>query len=181
MRNHLGSQVTDNILFVHALLGCDTTSSLYGIGKKLGLKLISTNQVFLKQAKTFANRNSTKDDVIVAGEKALIEVYKGQAVDKLDHLRLQRFHQKVGSSSSLVRPEVLPPTSAAAAYHSMRVYLQVQEWMGTGEHIKPEDWGWYKHDGKYLPVLTDKEAAPAALLDVVRCNCKTGCSTRHCT
>jgi hypothetical protein len=32
--------------------------------------------------------------------------------------------------------------------------------MGNGEHIKPEDWGWYKHDGNYLPVLRDKEAAP---------------------
>jgi hypothetical protein len=181
MRTALAPRVTDNILFLHALLGCDTTSSLYGIGKKMGLKLICSNEVFLRQAKVFAEKNSTNEKIRVAGEKALIQVYKGQEGDTLDYLRLQQFQQKVGSSSSLVRPEVLPPTSAAAAYHSMRVYLQVQEWMGNGDNMNPNAWGWYKQSAKYLPVLTDKEAAPAALLQVVRCNCKTGCSTRHCT
>ena len=53
--------------------------------------------------------------------------------------------------------------------------------MGHGDHVKPEDWGWYERGGKYLPGLTDKEAAPIELLEVVSCDCKMGCSTRRYT
>ena len=181
LKTILGPQVCNNVLFVHAILGCDTTSHIYGLGKGVALKLMLNNKVFQEQAEVFRDPNSTAADIIAAGENAIVSLYKGQPHDKLDFLRLQRFHQKVGSSTSCVQPEVLPPTSAAAKFHSMRVYLQVQQWMEPGEHMKPEDWGWYEQGGKYLPVLTDKEPAPIELLEVVRCNCKTGCSTRKCT
>jgi hypothetical protein len=36
-------------------------------------------------------------------------------------------------SKTFVDPQALPPTSSAAKYHSMRVYLQVQQWMGNNE------------------------------------------------
>ena len=35
MRSLLGSVVTDTIMFLHAIHGCDTTSGVYGLGKKL--------------------------------------------------------------------------------------------------------------------------------------------------
>ena len=180
MQTMLGTEICSNILFMHALLGSDTTSSLYGIGKKVGLKLMSTNQLFLEQAKVFSRRNSNRSEIITAGEKALVSVYKGGAGDTLDMLRWQRFHQRVGSSTSSVQPEVLPPTSAAAAYHSLRVYLQVQQWMGH-QDLQPDDWGWQQRGGTYIPILTDKEAAPANLLQVILCNCKSGCGSRQCT
>ncbi len=50
--------------------------------------------------------------------------------DTLDFLKLQRFLNKVGSSTSHVKLEALPPSSAAAKFHNMRVYLHVQQWMG---------------------------------------------------
>lgn len=177
----LGSQVCRDMLFVHAVLGCDTTSHIHGVGKGQALKFIQTSEVFQEQAEVFVNPASTKSDIVAAGETAIVSFYKGQPSDKLDLLRLQRFHQKVGSSTSFVKPEVLPPTSAAAKFHSMRVYLQVQQWMGNGQNIKPEDWGWYIKASRYLPVLTDKAAAPVELLEFIRCNCKSGCGTRHCS
>ena len=36
---HLGANVCQNILFIHANLGCDTTSKLYGYGKGVGITL----------------------------------------------------------------------------------------------------------------------------------------------
>ena len=148
---------------MHAILGCDTTSQLYGRGKKVALKLICTNSVFQAQAGVFGDFNSTKEQVTAAGERAIVTVYGGKGDDNLDFLRLQQFHQKVGSGTSSVKPEVLPPTSAAAKYHSMRVFLQVQQWIGNGEHFKPEEWGWLIHNGMYIPVLTDMEAAPVCI------------------
>ncbi|GFS07562.1 hypothetical protein ElyMa_004735400 [Elysia marginata] len=41
-------------------------------------------------------------------------------------LRYKRFWEKVASSITTVQVRSLPPTSAAAKYHSLRVYLQVQ-------------------------------------------------------
>ena len=35
MRSLLGSVVTNNIMFLHAIHGCDTTSGVYGLSKKL--------------------------------------------------------------------------------------------------------------------------------------------------
>ena len=120
-------------------------SYLHGVGKKIGLKLIRTNKVFFEQAQVFSKQNSTKAEVIAAEDKALLHIYKGLPGDALNFLRFQRFHQKVGSSISLVQPEVLPPSSAAAAYHSLCVYPQVQDWIGKATEMSPEDWGWYTH------------------------------------
>ncbi len=165
---------------MHAILGCDTTSALYGIGKVIGLKLMRSSTSFLEQALLFSTLSNIRAAVIAAGEKALVLIYKELPNDIWDFLRLQRFHQKVGSSTS-VQPEVLLPSSAAAAYHSQRVYMQVQEWMGTAADMSPEQWGWYKEGDKLMSMLTDKPAAPATLLEVVRCNCRSSCSTRQCT
>ena len=38
IKKQLPKSITDNILFIHAVLGCDTTSRLQGIGKGVGMK-----------------------------------------------------------------------------------------------------------------------------------------------
>jgi len=174
--------VCKNILFLHAILGCDTTSRLHGIGKAAALKKIETDSRFLQQAEIFdrpAGR-ATKEDIIVAGEKALLSLYNDGSEEKLDSLRYTRFCQKVATGSSFVQPESLPPTSAAAAFHSLRVYYQIQEWKGC-KQLQPVDWGWHLADGKLLPIRTELPPAHSALLEMIRCNCKSDCSTCRCT
>ena len=61
----LGPEVCNCMLFVHAILGCDTTSSLYGIGKKIGLKL---GKLFIEQALVFSKQTKTHADVVTAGQ-----------------------------------------------------------------------------------------------------------------
>ena len=176
----LGKDVCTNILFLHTILGCDTTSRIHGIGKGGALKHFEVNTIFRQQASVFMDPESTQQDVILAGERSIICLYGGKADDSLDVLRYTRFCQKVASGSSLLQPENLPPTSSAAAFHSKRVYYQVQEWKGNHE-LLPLDWGWKLHDGKLLPVTTDLPAAHESLLQMIRCNCKTDCKTMRCT
>ena len=64
----LGQEVCDHILFVHALLGCDTTSLVYGIGKSAALNLARNNQHFREQASIFLQSQPQVDDIIKAGE-----------------------------------------------------------------------------------------------------------------
>lgn len=178
----LGPSVCDHVLFIHAMMGCDTTSRLFGLGKGLPLKKIKNDALFQQQARVFGSTDEVnKQAIIEAGEKAMVALYGGAADEDLDMVRYRRFCEKVSKSASHVEPQTLPPTSAAAKYHSLRVFYQVVEWRGANSEMKPEDWGWHITDGKFFPTQTDQPPAPSKLLDVICCNCKKDCNTRRCT
>ena len=177
----LGPDVFDHIHFIHAILGCGVTSQLFGLGKGLAVKRIKSDFQLCQQAKVFNQIGQAKEDIIVAGERALVSLYGGAKEEGLDILRYRRFCDKISKCTSLVEPRTLPPTSAAAMYHSLRVYYHVMYWKGKGDSMKPGKWGWHIVDGKCLPMQTDKPAAPAELLDIISCSCKKVCDTKSCT
>ena len=143
------------MLFAHAVLGCDTTSRVFSMGKGLALKHIRSDKYFITQAEVFLQENATLADISSAGEASLVCLYKRAVGDTLDKLRLLRYHQKVATSTRFVQPENLPPTSSAAKYHSLRVYFQVQIWKGEsrlGTHLHPHNIGWKAVEGKLVPM-----------------------------
>ena len=75
----------------------------------------------------------TKQDIIKAREEAIIAMYNGK--DTLDSLKYQTVCKKVLVSNKVLEAKTLPSTSAAAKYHTMRVYCQVLEW--EGETVYP--------------------------------------------
>ena len=106
--------------FIHAILGSDTTSRLYGLGKGLALKKFKSNVLFCQQAEVFKSYwPVVKNDFVVAGEKALVCLYGGASDEGLNTLRYRRFCEKVAKSTSHVEPQTLPPTAAAAEYHNV--------------------------------------------------------------
>ena len=50
----LGVKVCDNLLFINAILGCDSTPRLLGIRKGMALKKVKNDTSFVKQAKVFS-------------------------------------------------------------------------------------------------------------------------------
>jgi 5'-3' exonuclease len=48
-----GSRIFSTILYVHAFLGCDSISRIYGIGKSAGLQLLIKNNEFNESTKVF--------------------------------------------------------------------------------------------------------------------------------
>ncbi|KAK7476232.1 hypothetical protein BaRGS_00032508 [Batillaria attramentaria] len=80
-----------------------------------------------------------------------------------------------------VQPQKLPPTNAAAKFHSTRIYLQVQEWKHLRETLSLTAWGWELMDNTLFPPYTTKAVAPDDLLCIIKCNCKTDCSTDRCS
>ena len=175
----LSAHVCNNLLFVHALLGCDTTSRVFGIGKRAALKKLQQSEYFGHQAEFFCNPAVSYSDIDKAGENALVCLYGGEQGENLNALRLRQFCQRVASSSTYVQPCSLPPTSAAAKFHSRRVYHQVQTW--KGKSLNAEDWGWSIRDGIMTPTGTDQKPAPDYLMEAIHCNCRTDCSTRRCS
>ena len=68
VKEQLGDDVCHDLLFLHAILGYDTTSRVHGIGKATALKKYANSLHFREQAKVF-NSPSTVDDIVVAGKK----------------------------------------------------------------------------------------------------------------
>jgi len=95
------------------------------------------------------------------------------------NLRYEKFSSRVMTSMSCKQVHTLPPTSAATAFHSLRVFLQMQLWTGMTT-LTPKGWGWQLKNGAYIPVKTDIPPAPEKLLNVVRCNCKVNCDSKRC-
>ena len=119
----LGNNVCGNFLLVHAVLGCDTTSLLFGTRKCMALTHILDNPYFRKQAQVFNQESVIKDNVILAEENVIVSLYNGKRGESINALRIQHFCDKVNASTTCVQPHTIPPTSAAMKYHSLCVYL----------------------------------------------------------
>ena len=66
-------------------------------------------------------------------------------------------------------------------YHSLRGYLQVEEWKGYTGGVRPTEWGWQQCDMGFVSLQKDLAPAPENLLRVIRYNCMADCSTLRCT
>ena len=119
----LGSFICKHILFIHAMLGCDSTSRVFGLGKGVLLKKIRSNLHLQQYANVFSSRQSTNEDVKKAGEQTMVILYGGKKDDDLNFLRHKKFCEKVASNVASIEPQTLPPTSAAMKYLSYRGYI----------------------------------------------------------
>lgn len=142
----LGPDACRLLPFIDALTGCDTTSRVYGISKGAALKKSTADQQFKLHAEIFL-KESTKGDIVAA----LVSLYGGIPIEDLNLLRFRKLANRVMTSLSFVQVYTLPPTSAAAKYHSMRVYHQVQEWTNSDKTLLPNEWGWSLVQNRLLP------------------------------
>jgi len=110
-----------------------------------------------EQAKKFHSDSPFTNDVIDAGEKALVLIYNW-------HTRHKWFCEKVASKTSHLEPQSLPPTSAATRNHSLCVYLPRMEQL---QHFIPET-----GNGKNVKRSSNITIPPASehLLRVIKCN-----------
>ena len=178
----LGANACSRILFMHAWFGSDTTSAIYGYGKKVALKWISQSTIAANLALQFYEENQSSKVVEEAGKQLFKDLYKCNGDKSLNSLRYHLYSKGVATSKTGFKPENLPPTEAAAGYHSKRVYFQVMEWKSLQTKYNPTDWGWELQDHKFVPTMTDQPLAPKDLLSVVRCSCKTSsCSSKSCS
>ena len=72
---------------MHALIGCDSTSRVFGLDKANSFTKLISDELFGKYANVFTCSSSCKDEVIVAGEKLLLLLSGGKKEKTLDELR----------------------------------------------------------------------------------------------
>lgn len=172
------------LLFAYAITGCDTTSCFFGLGKNKAMEMIQTSKEAQTQALVFTHHGVSKEELRTNGEKFILNLYGLKRYTNLNEARYFMFtrltkRSKLRSNFDLAK---LPPTSEAAHEHLLRVYLQVQTWLGN--KLDATAWGWkmehLKENGgsrkTLTPVLSSKPFAPDDLLHLVSCSCKTSCA-----
>ena len=138
VQRRIGRDICQRLLFIHAFSSCDTTACPYGMGKGTILSKVMNNLVLGKCADTLTDVNSTREDVIEAGDLVMRLLTGGNGIDTL-----------AGQCYMLVKAETLTATSGSTKQHSLRTYHQVMAWQGLD--LPPDKYGFRILDGKYLP------------------------------
>ena len=174
--------VKEFVLFAHAYLGCDTTSAIYNLGKISIFEKLKKSQSLRNCARKFFDDDASPEIVGNASIEAFQVIYsdsKRNKIDELPQLRRQKYDEMVASKRKAIDPSVLPPTPRAAYYHGLRTFHQICVWRKLSQRdLDPSKWGWEVKNDSLSPVMTDKDAAPENMLNIIRCACKKGCGVR---
>ena len=93
----------------------------YGLGKGLSLKRFTSSALFRDKAEQFFKKDATVDDVIDAGEAALVCLYTGKEGDNLDGQRYAKFCNKVATNKVLrLCPRPLQQRNTTACEYTCR-------------------------------------------------------------
>jgi hypothetical protein len=168
---------------VHALTGCDSTSALYGIGKKSAMKLLESKgaECFdkLKMMSQSEESQSEEKTAVQAASEFVILLYDGSTTE----VSLNKFRYKLAKKrdASLAR---LPPCEATFKEHAKRAMWQTRVW--TSAHVafpnlgSPLDFGWKKVGSNIIPEFFKGLTAAELLKDMVcicrgKRRCSSGC------
>ena len=172
----LGHDVCLQLMFIHAMTGCDTTSRIFTVGKNAVFqKLVKGDPILQDCAGAFTVRKQTTDVIDDLGCQAMVILFGGKSTDSLAITRLNTFSKKVVSASSFVTPERLPATKSATRLHCRRGYYQIMVWMGTDVGMDATNWCWDLKDDQLVPLMSTTNAAPDSLLKVTHYKCSTAC------
>ena len=184
MYNQLGVLKAKAILFFHAFTGSDTTSAFRNKGKKTAW---NTWKAFEEVTETFAKLlvepfKTIEDDSkeVETLEKFVIYMYiKSSPLKKVNDARREIFCQKNQSMESL------PPTKNALIQHIKRSVYQTGIWATAFETQASLPaaslFGWQKKANQWQPVWITIAEVALSCRDLVKCGCKTDCSTKRCS
>ena len=132
-----------------------------------------------------SDRDAPTDEVGYAGLRLFCLLYGGTKTDTLTSLRYAKYMTMMAKSNKVVL-QWLPPTEHAAHYHSLRMHFQVVRWpVLSNDMLQANEWGWKMANNSLCPVMTDLDAAPAKVLEFIRCMWKsTGknpCGAKQCS
>ena len=169
---------TKNLDSNGAVSGCDTVSSIAGIGKKtvwdIWNLMRNLGKVFYRLS--HAPAEVTNDDMDEI-ERFFVVLYKRTSpLKKVNEARKQLFahgNRKV---------ENIPPTKEALRQHVKRAVFQAGHIWGQSQIAKPEipspaDWGWVKsEDNGWCPFWTVMPEASKECRELIKCMCKKRCA-----
>ena len=103
LKNLLGPHLYSHLLFIHAVTWCDTTSRVFGVGKKTYFqKFVKGNKDLESCAVCFTNPGQTCYTVEECGYKVMVLLFGGNPTDSLTTLRHDVSIEKEGCISNML-------------------------------------------------------------------------------
>ena len=134
LKRLLGDDGCSGMLFIHAFSGCDTTSRIFGVGKKSVVqKVIAGDSVLHECSKVFRTLTADPATEETTGCETMVSLFNEGKSDSLASLRYSFLAKKVATAKTFVTPERLPQTTSATNLNSRWTYLQVMEWLGKND------------------------------------------------
>jgi hypothetical protein len=117
--------------------------------------------------------NGELPEQVTGLEGFVCSVYSTSGPRSLPALRWDLFRSKN------LEGEMLPPTRGALLPHLTRAnYMSMRDksYIRLHPNLPPiKENGWHQHEEVYVPVRSLNNPAPQAVLELVKCGCKTGC------
>lgn len=164
---------------LHAISGCDSVSALSGKGKTKAFKVMLKNAEFSQILSKLGDNFAVSACVIDGIERFLCSVY-GFQLNNINDVRFYLF-----CKAKNVQCHQLPPTKDALVKHIQRANYQTKIWkdalIANVCLPSPAKHGWNIKDNTLSVHWIDKPPASEALLLLISCGCKSGCTNRRCT
>jgi len=177
----LGRKRAEALLGWYAFKGTDNTGSFAGKGVACHFKaFLQADDEMLDAFANFGLLSAIPPWIHRQMEKYVCLLYKigNISSDEVPELRWMLFAQKSKEGQQL------PPTLGTLVPHTSRAYFMVLVWRSSTEPcplVPPAtDYFWELVDGSLKPVFCTEAPAPEALLELRKCNCKTGCQRNSC-
>ena len=173
------------LLGMHAISGCDTTSYPYGKGKLSALHTLMAGD-FPGLADVLGEVNVSQAELLEATKPYFLSLYGQEPGTSLESARFRLFTKQRKSYKVMS----LPPTSKNFLQHVLQAHLQVMLWKAADQHAPPSEsadiflFGWEIKDDIPVPIVAKDDPVLPELSDVIRCQCKmqtNKCGSQSCS
>lgn len=182
------TQIVEHLLPAHAISGCDTVASYYGLGKGSVIKALKDGY----DLSAIGNMDAPLQQVLEQATAFISACYGIKESMDMSHTRLLVWGKKNGKGHiSAPNLATLHPTKEAFLENVKRAHFQAYLWRNLNVNLQqaldPEDYGWEKDicNGTLNPIDLPKDVklVPDYILKMIRCGCKsvTPCVSKKCS
>ena len=182
------SDIVPNILAAHAISGCDTVASIFGIGKPTVLKALRSSNISLA---SIGDLDSQIENVIDEGTSLFLRCYGQQKLTTMTEARKRNWKNRVAVKNTAPNLQSLPPTDLTFWENLKRGHLQSAVWRSSLNESPPEvnfahfGWEFESNSSCLQPSFgsPDLVLVPDNLLQIMRCGCKSDepCKGKQCS
>ena len=155
----------------HALLGCNTTSSMFGIGKRTVYRVLKSKSEEFSDLVLLGEGNV---EDFLAVSRVCASLYDQKAKLRADYSNLNKFRVRLATKKEEASLTKLPPCEATIHRHVLRASLQTYIWKSSQKGQPPVRsplmFGW-EDKGGLVPVFFRGQMPSDFLQDLV-CSCK---------
>ena len=179
--------IIKNILPAHAISGCDTVATYFGIGKGKVIKVLREGCELTQ----IGQMDASIDDVVLQATRFISSCYGIKDTENMTETRIKVWAKKHGQKKlRSLNLASLPPTTASFIENIKRAHFQAIMWKNVDNYpqfIDPEHFGWEKkEESKSLSpryFQNSTKPAPDYILNLIRCGCKSEppCSSKKCS